>query len=165
MTPLEQATIPDSEFLAQANATMQSWIRGDDLARNSFPGPTEEKAAEQIWEFLNEIKANELVFRNDVYQVNVRKPGPDMMHLSIRRLDRQPCHDWRDFQAIKNQIAGPEFEAIELYPAESRLVDTANQYHLWVCLEPGFRFPVGWEQGRFVSDTSVGKSVNRKITP
>jgi len=29
-------------------------------------------------------------------------------------------------------IVGEEHEAFEVYPAESRLVDTANQYHLWV---------------------------------
>jgi hypothetical protein len=36
-------------------------------------------------------------------------------------------HDWRDLQRIKNQLVGPECEAVELYPAESRKVDTANQ--------------------------------------
>ena len=28
-------------------------------------------------------------------------------------------HDWRDFQAIKNQLAGPECEAFELVPRGS----------------------------------------------
>lgn len=60
-------------------------------------------------------------------------------------------HDWRDLQAIKNELVGPEHEAIELYPAESRLVDTANQYHLWVLKDPSQRIPVGWTQ-RLVMD-------------
>jgi len=74
--------------------------------------------------------------------------GP-LYHLSIRRNDRGVARDWRDFQRIKNELVGPEAEGVELYPAESRLVDTANQYHLWV-LEKA-RMPFGWNQ-RLVTD-------------
>jgi len=45
-------------------------------------------------------------------------------------------------QEIKNQICGCEAEGVELYPAESRLVDQANQYHIWVL--NGAMWPVGW---------------------
>ena len=69
-----------------------------------------------------------------------------MTHLSIRRIDRKACRDWRDFQAIKNQLCGPEREGIELYPAESRVVDTANQFHLWVMPE-GVKLEIGWAVG------------------
>lgn len=55
----------------------------------------------------------------------------ELTHLSFKRNDRNPLHDWRDIQRLKNEILGPEEEACELYPAESRLVDGANQYHLW----------------------------------
>lgn len=71
--------------------------------------------------------------------------------LSIRRNDRKAAVDWRDFQRIKNEVVGPEREAFELYPAESRIVDTANQYHLWV-MPTGVRLPVGWDQGRVVDE-------------
>ena len=77
-------------------------------------------------------------FANDQYVVTRRimssdnPEAPAAMHLSIRRQDRQPCRDWRDFQRIKNQLAGPEWEGVELYPAESRKVDGANHYHLFV---------------------------------
>lgn len=96
------------------------------------------------------------VFRNDAYQVLVyRWPGvrgwPALLQLSVRRLDRQPIHDWRDLQRIKNELVGPEHEAVELYPAESRLVDSSNQYHLWCLESPTARFPFGWLE-RFVSD-------------
>jgi hypothetical protein len=53
-------------------------------------------------------------------------------HLSIKRNDQQPIHDWRHLQQIKNDICGPDREAVELYPASSRVIDSANQYHLWV---------------------------------
>jgi hypothetical protein len=47
-------------------------------------------------------------------------------------------------------LAGPEYEAIELYPAEDRVVDRVNQYHLYVlAAKEGTntlpRFPVGWK--------------------
>lgn len=98
------------------------------------------------------------VYKNDTYQVNIRWKTPqhafgegiDIVHLSIKRIDRAPIHDWRDLQAIKNKLVGDEREALELYPAESRRVDTANQYHLWVLPEGEF-LPVGWT-GRLVMD-------------
>lgn len=85
------------------------------------------------------------VWMNDLYVV-IKYARGDWHHLSIRRADRKPCRDWRDFQAIKNQLCGEDREAVELYPAESRVVDTANQYHLWV-LPPGERVPCGYAVG------------------
>ena len=54
-------------------------------------------------------------------------------HLSFRRHDRQPVgpEHFRDFQRIKNELLGVEATAFEVYPAERRLADTSNQYHLW----------------------------------
>lgn len=92
-------------------------------------------------------------FRNSRYTVFVDEVDTGiglMLHLSIKRNDQREIKDWRDLQRIKNEIAGPECEAVELYPAESRLMDTANQYHLW-CLPPGHRWPFGYN-GRTVSD-------------
>jgi len=48
-------------------------------------------------------------------------------------------------QRIKNEIVGPEHEAVELFPAESRLVDTSNQYHLWVLTSDENRWPFGFQ--------------------
>lgn len=45
-------------------------------------------------------------------------------------------HDWRDAQAIKNDVCGEEWEGLELYPSESRLVDPSNRFYLWV-VPPG----------------------------
>lgn len=82
---------------------------------------------------------------NNTYVVIRRRmdgnDGATAYHLSIRRQDREPVRDWRDFQRIKNQLAGPEYEAVEIYPAESRLVDMANQFHLW-CFP--FQLPFGF---------------------
>jgi len=87
------------------------------------------------------------VWRNDKYVVIVeRHEGGWVTHLSIRRADRKPLTDWRDKQRIKDQLAGRDAEAVELYPALDRLVDGANQYHLW-CLRPGLKYPLGWNEG------------------
>jgi hypothetical protein len=56
--------------------------------------------------------------------------------ISYHRHDRAPIRDWRIGQRIKNEVLGPEWEAIELYPAESRLVDTSNEYHLFAVDTP-----------------------------
>lgn len=85
------------------------------------------------------------VFVNDIYRVQVRREPP-IVQLSISRIDGEPCKDWRHFQQIKNELVGPEFEAVELFPAESRLVDMDNEYHLWVNTETGFRFPFGYKR-------------------
>jgi len=78
--------------------------------------------------------------------------GNDLIHLSIRSTDRDARHDWRDFQRIKNELVGVEEEAIELYPAESRLVDGTNQFHLW-CI-PGMLWPFGFGE-RLVSSATL----------
>ncbi len=99
------------------------------------------------------------VWVNDEYQVFVtfipREDGPGskdgMVHLSIKRNDKRPVQDWREKQAIKNEVVGPEREAIELYPAESRLVDEADQAHLWV-FPVGDPLPIGFQQRRVQTD-------------
>lgn len=78
------------------------------------------------------------------------KPGTELIWISIKRLDKDWMHDWREIQRIKNEVLGPEYEAVELYPAESRMVDSSNQYHLW-CLPAGFRWPFGYQE-RLVVD-------------
>jgi hypothetical protein len=73
------------------------------------------------------------------YQVVKRKYSFDpvfgsrsgMIYLGISNYDQTARHDWRHFQEIKNQLAGPDWEAIEVYPAEDRLVDPSNEFLLW----------------------------------
>jgi hypothetical protein len=98
-------------------------------------------------EALARIEAeNAEIWTNSIYQVSVhRDEANSSAQLNIRRRDGGPIlRDWRHFQAIKNDIIGPECEAVELYPAESRLVDTGNKFSLWCCTDPTFRFPFGW---------------------
>jgi hypothetical protein len=92
-------------------------------------------------------------YKNSRYTVlwrNVESEHGELVHLSVKRNDKSPLHDWRDLQRIKNEILGPEHEAMELYPAESRLIDTANQYHLWCFL--GMKAPFGYQAERLVME-------------
>lgn len=84
-----------------------------------------------------------------VYELECPEWGPHT-HLSIKRNDREAVHDWRDLQRIKNELTDPRREAVEIYPAEARLADSANQYHLFV-LELGRILPIGFHDGRIVS--------------
>lgn len=83
------------------------------------------------------------IYENDIYHVEVNYAA-SFVHLDIRRHDRESCKNWRELQQIKNELVGAEHEAVELFPAESRLVDTANQYHLWVHVNADYRFPFGF---------------------
>jgi hypothetical protein len=106
----------------------------------------------------------ERVFCNSLYQVNMRDitGGADVkcIHLSIKRLDKAARRDWRHFQWIKNELLGDEWCGIEVYPPESHLVDTSNQYHMW-CFESDEHFGFMWKE-RLVSECSTNGAVQRK---
>ena len=102
-------------------------------------------------------------YQNSRYMVGIKRTSgkedaPDLIHLSIRALDRTAQHDWREFQRIKTELLGPEQEAVELYPAESRHVDCSNQYHLW-CVD-GVKWPFGFNE-RAITNTALPGAVQR----
>lgn len=84
------------------------------------------------------------------------------IHLSIRDNSRRAVRDWRHFQRIKNELAGKEREAIEIFPPESQLVDTANQYHLFV-LPEGVTTPFTWKEGRHVDSTGQSEETKQWV--
>ena len=88
-------------------------------------------------------------YRSPIYQVRVTD-FRSMVHLEVNRLDKRPTRLWADLQRIKNLFLGPECEAVELFPAESRLTDVSNHYHLWGRRDPAFRFDLGFPSRRLV---------------
>lgn len=142
------------------NGKLKPFQRGflPDLNYKSFKEKFPNLSEYEINFHLQKLKKDE-VWINDEYQVNIDKSVMafnDTMrvwHLSIKRLDKEPIHDWRDLQAIKNMLVGEEYEAIELYPSEKRVVDSANQYHLWAFIQHIHdenkvpQFPIGWTRG------------------
>jgi len=102
---------------------------------------------------------------NDKYQVNIKflekKKGlgkEGWIWLSIKSKNKKVIRDWRIFQKIKNMLAGEEREGVELYPAESRLVDTSNQFHIFV-MPKGDRFPFGYAERMLVKGHSVDEGI------
>jgi len=93
------------------------------------------------------------IFKNNKYQVvksvheSNQEGTPSLVWLSIKNINKKPIHDWRDLQEIKNKLVGEECEGLELFPAESRKTDMANQYHLWCFDSPVFRLPFGFQKG------------------
>jgi len=103
--------------------------------------------------FCEQLK-REVLYLSEHYQVAIDKhtqhgfKGMLVWHLSIKRRDKEAIMDWRDLQDIKNKLVGEETEAIQLFPAESRCVDSANQYHLYAFMKAAEgrqpKIPVGW---------------------
>lgn len=119
------------------------------------------EAARDAWVYMARCEH----YVDDTYHVAIdRRPDHGfpfpLVHLSIKRHDRVAMHDWRDLQEIKNQMVGVDAEAIELYPAESRVVDTANQYHLWA-FPNGHRVPVGWTTRHVTDHPNFGAAKQR----
>jgi hypothetical protein len=85
---------------------------------------------------------NVAIYQNNIYLCLVREYY-EITHLSIKRYDKAPIHNWQHLQQLKNDICGEEREGMEIYPAMSRIVDTCNQYHLWV-LRKGYRVIQGY---------------------
>ena len=94
---------------------------------------------------------------NRLNEATAQGAWPHMVWLSIKTQDQQPIRDWRDLMRIKNELAGTACEACELYPNEGRLIDTSNQFHLWV-FPPGICFPFGYQQRDVISSERLRKN-------
>lgn len=103
------------------------------------------------------------IWENDQYRVMRRSLSDETMHLSICRIDKEPCKSWRDFQRIKNELAGKTWEGVELYPSEDRLTDMANQYHIW-CFKNGLK-EIGFQSGRMVTDEKFMANTKQEPIP
>lgn len=142
-TPFVPGTIPDPS---------QEEI--DRLARDTGA------SVAQVSSEIARLRRSE-VWLNSRYQVAIRRPpAPEgemrIITVSIKRLDKRPVgpERFRDFQRIKNELIGEEYEAVEIYPAEDRLVDTSNQYWLWVVDDPTFRWPFGFDERMIIREST-----------
>ena len=125
--------------------------------------------------------AAEKVYRNSRYQVAVYPPkpahlggegyAPRVVHLCFKHRANIAITDFRDFQRIKNELVHPEAYAFQIYPPEAHLVDSANQYHLWVLVPDCYPelpeddawpcLPYGFFDGRMVTDNVLGNGRQR----
>ena len=78
----------------------------------------------------------DFVWQNNKYIVQVflseRRKNRTYDKAMIRRSDAKPIDSWSDLQRVKNEIFGPEIEAIQFFPPQSELIDDANLYWLFI---------------------------------
>lgn len=96
------------------------------------------------------------IWTNSRYLVLKAALPNGMIYLSIKRHDQSAIRSWRDLQRVKNELVGPECEGVEIFPAESRKMDEANQFHLWVNPDPSWRFALGDHGPRKVAEAGPG---------
>lgn len=104
------------------------------------------------------VKEGSFVWRNNRYQCIARPFQTaigEMWHLSIHTHDRGPVRNWRHLQQIKNEVVGENRTAVEVFPPERSLVDTSNEYHLWV-------FPAGESLGFGLDESLVSDDEGAK---
>ena len=128
--------------------------------REKFPELTEEEIVEagpRLWN--NEQWGNDRYTAHVKYQDSRGKDG--YLEIGIHNHKRTTIMPWSHVQQIKNEICGAEREAVMIYPAESRLLDTANEY--WIYVYPVGEGPMredgkllGFNQGRQVADNAEG---------
>jgi hypothetical protein len=83
---------------------------------------------------LHDEQSRTVTAVNHLYQVAVGwcGEGGEVLHINIRRRDGGAIFDFRHMQQIKNETAGDEACGWQMFPPESKLVDTSNKYHLFV---------------------------------
>ncbi|WP_449222432.1 DUF7694 domain-containing protein [Acidimangrovimonas pyrenivorans] len=86
------------------------------------------------------------VHRNGRFVVCERPMPNGMTQLSIvGRHGQRPT--WKEAQAIKNELAGADATALEVYPPQAEVIDSADTYHLWV-LPPGVQLSFSLSDAR-----------------
>jgi len=77
-------------------------------------------------------------YMNNRYVVMIHDDAPMTNGIKATRAMVQKHNDqpilnhWAEMQRIKNELFGTETTAIEYYPAESQLMNSANIYWLWI---------------------------------
>lgn len=77
----------------------------------------------------------EIAHKNRVFSVLDRTLPSGVRHLGISSLS-QIRPTWPEMQRIKDELAGADATAVEVYPPHDEIVDAADMYHLWVLTRP-----------------------------
>jgi hypothetical protein len=73
--------------------------------------------------------------KNKVFSVLDRTLENGVRHLAVSSLSGiRP--GWREMQRIKDEIAGCDKTAVEVYPPATEIVDQADMFHIWVLPGP-----------------------------
>jgi hypothetical protein len=72
--------------------------------------------------------------KNMVFSVLDRTLENGIRHLAVSSLSGiRPT--WREMQRIKDELAGCDKTAVEVYPPATQIVDEADMFHIWVLTE------------------------------
>lgn len=162
------AMYAQSDPVAERLALVEAWRKAHPEAAGEESAALKPLIRDESYQKRGPGKPDEAWF-NDVYYVHLRRYSEDpvfgspggMVTIGISSHDGAARHDWRDMQAIKNQLVGPECEGFELFPAESRLLDPNNHYIIWTF--PGLkRINVG-ETVRKVRDADEALAPQRAL--
>lgn len=101
--------------------------------------PVDEGASPEAWARMR-VRVGDLAYvvKNNIFIVQVyrRQTARGVaLQLAVRRNDEEEIRGWDDLQRVKNEIAGPERTAIEIFPPEAEVMDQANMRHLFVLPE------------------------------
>ena len=77
----------------------------------------------------------DIAHKNKVFSVLDRTLENGVRHLAVSSLSGiRPT--WREMQRIKDDIAGCDKTAVEVYPPATEIVDQADMFHIWVLPAP-----------------------------
>ena len=97
---------------------------------------TLERVPESEWKHLMRDRQIE-VWRSRGFLVQVFRERPDLVRLTVCRT----THDggswnegitWDELQRLKRECGRGNLDAVEVFPADTDLVNVANMRHLWV---------------------------------
>jgi len=97
----------------------------------------------------DKLEGVQRAWSNDRYAVQyLKRNGFEV--LMVRRHDGGSDYPWRDLQRIKDEVMGPDREAVQVFPKKSEIVDSANMAHIWLIHEDS-RLPytfknLGWSE-------------------
>ena len=133
---------------------------------NATTSRTMKEVPRSEWPFMTGIESKPINvwLSNDYLAVLYEQRINGMRRLTVNRTRRDRSKrpgqgtDWRDgitwdeLQRIKNECLGEDTWCVEVYPAESDLVNVYNMRHLWVLDgPPETRFP----KEAYVSDDKI----------
>jgi hypothetical protein len=112
-----------------------------------------------------------MVLAHSLPSVMFKDPNGDpimITHLAMVGTKDHVDLTWDEAQRAKAELLGANTEAIELYPAEDRVMEGLTERHLWV-FPPGVKFPLGFvpQNVRVRPDErdAEGNLVVRRLTP
>ena len=80
---------------------------------------------------------------------------------SVISFNGESTFTWKEKQDIKNDLFGENRTAVEVFPTEDRLIDTADVYHLWV-FDKKYKLPFGIHPKEFKYAVNRGYNMTQE---